>query len=104
MQPVPVAQLRRGGGYHQVTVPVEASDSEIRFDAAALIQPLGINDAAGWHGYVIGADPIKLSFGIDPLDEEFSERALIEERHPLARRPVLASAVLEPVLPGIRIL
>ncbi len=99
-EPCHVAGLRHGAGDHQEFVFGKPCHGEIGLDAAALIEPLGVNDAARLDVDIVGADAVQHLAGIAALDGKFGEARLIEEgaigHQPFglvvgARKPVLAA-------------
>ena len=96
LQPVQIAVLARRAGHDQKGVLGEARHREIGLDAAALVQPLRIDDAAGRDRDVVRADPLQRRFGVAPLKEELAERGQVEQTDALAHGPVLVRPVLEP--------
>ena len=61
----------------------QAGDGDVRLDAAALVEPLRVDDPARLDRDVGRADPSELALGVAALDEDLAERGLVEER----RRP-----------------
>ena len=104
MQPVEVPYFGGRGGHDQVAVLGQPGHRQIRFDAAPLVQPLGIDDAAGTHVNVVRTDVVQHPGGIRALEPELGERGQVEQPHLLAHRPVFRRGMLKPVLPSITVL
>ncbi len=58
----------------------EACDRQVRLDAAALVQPLGVDDPPDGHGDVVCADPAEDALGVATLHEELGHQRHVE--HP----------------------
>ena len=81
------------------TADGEPRDGQVALDSAVAVQHLGIGQPAGRLADVVGRDPVERRRGIRPLDGELGERALVEQRDPLAAGPVLLADRFEPVRP-----
>src|SRR5262245_66480823 len=102
-EPGEVAGLRLGAGDDQVTVLGKTGDGEVRLDAAALVQPLGIDDPAGSDIDVIGRDAVQHRQRIASLENEFGEGGLVEQADRVPYRFGFDCSIGEPVLPPIGI-
>src|SRR6266850_1810493 len=96
--PVRITRGLGRAGHDEIGVPGEPGDREIALEAAALVEHGRVHDASGWHGDVVGAEPLENGFGVATLHEELGEGGLVEEGHGLAARAVLGGGVGEPVL------
>ncbi len=81
----------------------DAGDGEVAFDAALVVEHLGIDQRAHRLCHVVGGDPGERRLGIPPLQHEFRERRLVEDDGRLAHRPMLAPDGIEPVLPPVAV-
>jgi hypothetical protein len=72
---------------------------QVAFDAALRVQHLGVDDAAGRHVHLVGADMVEEGGGVAPLHPDLAEGGHVKEAHPLPHGHVLGAGVLEPVLP-----
>ena len=97
-EPVEVPDCARGRRDHPVPVLGEAGDGEIRLDASALVQPVGVDDPPRFDVHVGGAHPLEHPGRVPPFHEVLGEARLVEEGDPLARRAVFRRRMLEPVL------
>src|SRR5262249_12594683 len=61
----------------------------VRFDAATLIEPLRIDDAARRNCDIVGAYALQYRFRIRSLDVDLAERAHVKEADPGAHRHML---------------
>ena len=104
LEPVEVPHFACGGGDDQEAVFGQARHREIRLDAAALVQPLCVDDAAGLHIDLVGADPAEHPGRVPALQAELRERRLVEQPHVLAHGPMLGGRVVEPVLAPVAVL
>src|SRR5437763_10425383 len=102
-QPGEIARVRRARGDDEECVLGLARDREVGLDAAALIQPLRIDDPADRHVDVIGADPSEHHRRIAAPEHELGERGLIEQAHPFTYRLVLPGRLSEPVLAAVAV-
>lgn len=73
-QPRKVSDSGRTGRYHEISIFGFVCNRKIRFDAAALVEPLGIDDLADRHGDIGGADLIQDPLSITTFDEELRKR------------------------------
>jgi hypothetical protein len=78
--------------------------SKIRFDAAALVQPLGVDDAARLDIDIRGADSVQHLAGIASLDRIFGKTRLVEEGAVGHQLLCLVARAGEPVLAAIAVL
>ena len=85
------------------TIPGETGDGEIGLDAAALVQPLGVDDPAWSDVDVIGRDAVEHRHGVAALEHEFGEGGLIEQADRILDGFSLARGIGEPVLAAIGI-
>src|SRR5262249_27830617 len=67
----------------------KARDRYIRFDAAALIEPLRIDDAARGNRDIVGAYALQYRFRVRSLDVDLAEWAHVKEGDPGAHRHML---------------
>ena len=65
-------------------------DGEIGLDAAALVEPLGIDDAPAGHADVVGADRLQDALGIAALDRNLANDVMSNSA--TASRTALCSA------------
>src|SRR5215510_8727924 len=98
LQPEQVAAGSGGGGDDHVGVVGEAGDREVGLDAAALIEPLSVDGAAGGAADVVGADALQSALGVGAAHGELGEGGLVEEADGSAGGAALLRAALEPVL------
>src|ERR1019366_9850408 len=103
LQPIEFFGLGFGAGDDQVGVLAETRDGQIRFDAAALVQPLRVDDSAGRNRHVIGGDSIDYALGIAAFQPKLGERRLIEKTDTGAHGVVLPGAGFEPILTAIAV-
>ena len=99
-----VAHLRGRCGHDQVAIGRQPSDGEIGLDAAALVEPLGVDDLADGHGHIVRADPVQHCLGIGAFQLELAERRLLEHADCVAHRMMLCRRVGEPVLLAVGVL
>ena len=102
-EPGEVAGLGDGRGDHQIALLGEARDGEVGLDAAAFIEPLGVDDAAERHIHLAGREAVQHRAGVPTLHQIFGEAGLVEQGHIVAHRTALRARVLEPVLATVRI-
>ena len=76
--PVQIAHGRCGRRNHPVAGLCKPGDRDVRFDAAAFIQPLAVNDFTGRHIHVRGAQAIEVATGVGAADRVFGKARLIE--------------------------
>ncbi len=103
LEPGEIAGLARGAGDDEIAVVALARHREVGLDAAALVQPLGIDHPARRHRHVVGTDPVEDPLGVRALQQVLGEGGLVEEPDRLAHRLVLGGAVLEPILAAVAI-
>ncbi len=73
LDPGQVAHLAGRGGHRHKAVLGQARDGQIRFDTAAFVEKLGVDDLPYRHFHVVGRDALQLARRIRPLDHEFGE-------------------------------
>ena len=74
LQPVEVADLGGCGGDDQVAVGGFAGDGEVGFDAAVVVEPLGVDDLADGDGDIVRADVVEDPFGVGAFEAVLGER------------------------------
>src|SRR5262245_52524490 len=82
---------RLSTGDDQIAVLGETGHRQIGLDAAALVQPLGIDDASRLDVDVVGRDAIEHGPGVATLEDEFGEGRLVEQADRIPHRFRLGS-------------
>ena len=98
VQPGEIALHGRRGRDDQEGGFRQAGDRQVRLDAAAGVEPLGVDQPARLDRDIVAANPVQDRFGIPPLDPELAEGGHIEQADALADRHVLVARMAEPVL------
>ena len=78
VQPGEVALQRRCGNDREEARLGQPRDREVAFDAAALVEHLGVDDAARRDVDLVGANPLQEGERILALDPDFSKRRHVE--------------------------
>src|SRR5262245_30507999 len=100
--PAEVVGAKTGAGNDVEAVLGKAGDGEVGLDAAAVVEQLGVGDATGRMGHVIGADQRQSTACRGTGELEFGKGALVEQPDGIAHRAVLLADGSEPVLPTHR--
>ena len=98
LEPEGIPHLELAGGHDQIVVVCEPCDGEIGLDAARIVEPLRVDDAAGRHVHLVGGNPAQHPRGVPALEAELGEGGLVEQAHPVTHRAVLFRRTGEPVL------
>ena len=98
LEPGEIAPRHPGAAHHQEFVLGEPRHRELRLDAAALVQPVGVHEPAGLDVDIVAADALQRPTGVAALDDVLGKARLVEQGDALARRAMLGRRVLEPVL------
>ena len=93
-----VAVHRVGADDQEIFVGASCN-RQVGLDAAALVDPLGVDDAPGWHVDVVAAQAIQLGQGVRPLDLELGHEGHVHGDDGFAAGTVLGADVLEGALP-----
>ena len=88
-QPGEIARLRRGGRDDEEARFALARDRQVGLDAAALIEPLRVDDLADGNRDVVGANPVEHGLGVRAFEHELGKRRLVEQADALAHRAML---------------
>ena len=78
----------------------ETRDREVALDAAARVQHLRVRHLSDIASDAVGAEPLEQRSGVMAGDEDLRERALVEDRRPLAARAVLGPDSGRPGFPA----
>ena len=81
----------------------ETRDGQVGFDAAVLIQPLRVDDAARGNIDVRARQTVQEGASVFTLHEEFREAGLVEQGDGIAHCEAFFAAVVEPVLAAIAV-
>ena len=100
-QPSEIAGLADRRSDDEVARLGEPRDGEVGLDAAAIVEPLRVDDAAHRHIHLAGREAVEHRTGVPALDEVLGEAGLVEERDIVAHRAALGARVLEPVLAAV---
>ena len=102
-EPVDVPHLTLRPGHDEEAVLGEAGHGDVGLDAAAVVEPLRVDDAARGNRDVVGADAVERRLRVGAGHHDLAEAALVDQPDALAHRPMLVRRILEPVLapPGI---
>ena len=103
--PDPVGVVRGGGrsGDDEEGIGGESGHREVRLDSPAGVEHLGVDEAAGRHVDVVGAETLEDGEGLGPLQTKLAERGLVEEPHGLPHRLVLGRSARKPVLAPVAV-
>ena len=104
LQPVEVPDLGLGTGDNEIGALAQAGHGQIRFDAALLVEPLGVDELAGRDVDVVGTHAVQRGHGIRALQPELGKGGLIKKADSLPYSLALPGAVLEPVLTAVAVL
>ena len=77
------------GGDDEELVLGQPGHGQVGLDAAALVEPLGVDHLADGRGHVIGADVLKHLFGVRSLNHELGHGGQVVDAHVLAHGHVL---------------
>ena len=98
-----VVRRRRRARHHQEGVGGEPGHGQVRLDAAAGVQHLRIDQAAGRHVDVVGAEPLEHRERVGALETELAERGLVEEPDRFTHGAVLVRRARKPVLATVAV-
>ncbi len=87
----------------KIAVFRKASHRQVRLNSAAFVQPLGVDNAAHRHRYVVGTYTVEGLFRITALDKDFGHMGQIHQYDALTRSPVFGCGVLKPILTPPRV-
>ena len=110
-------QRRRDGGLDPMKVvshkPCTGDDvelimghsghGEVALDSACVVEHLGVGDGPHRLVHVVGAQPVECRQRVGPLQHEFGEGGLIEQRHRLTSSKMLAANGGKPVGTLVRV-
>ena len=72
-EPLEITNLSGCGSYYEITIGCFASNSEVGFNAAALIEPLRVDKLANRHRHVVCRHIVDDLLGIGTLENELAE-------------------------------
>ena len=102
-QPVKIAHFRGRGRDDQETVLLQARHRQVRLYPSILVQPLGVDDAAGPYVNVIGAHVVQRPRRVRSFQAVLGEGRLVEQGNVFAHRAVLRRRIFEPVLAPVAV-
>src|SRR5262249_61364335 len=98
--PARVGPAEAAAGAHPDPLLGQARDGQVALPPAPPVEQLRVDDVANWPVHAVGAEPLQEGAGIRTRDLELGERALVEQRGPLAAGGVLGSDGRRPDLAG----
>ena len=101
LEPRHVARLRRRTRHDKKAIFSQTRDGQVRFDAAALIEPLRIDDLAWRDVDIIGADTVQNFQRIAAFDRILRKGGLVEEDAILHQLLGFVIGARKPVLPPV---
>ena len=72
-EPLEITHLSGCGSYYEITIGCFASNREVGFNAAALVEPLRVDKLANRHRHVVCRHIVDDLLGIGALEYEFAE-------------------------------
>ncbi len=99
--PIEVMRGKAGARSDVEFVLGNAGNGDVAFDAAAVVQHLGIGQGADRLGDVIGSNPRNRRLGIPALQHEFREGSLVENDGRFAHGLMFPADSIEPVLTAV---
>jgi len=103
LEPVEVLAFGLRAADDQERRLAETRHGEVGFNAAPVVEPLGVDHFPGRNGDVVGAHTVQHAGGIRAFEPKFGERRLVEKTDRGPHRAVFVRAVFEPVLSAIAV-
>ena len=101
--PSEVMRAEAGAGYDVKFLLAEPGNRQVRFDAAARVEELGVGQPPNRFVDIVGADPVERPLRVRAAHFVLGEGRLIEDADRLAHMAMLVANGCEPVLAAHRI-